>query len=112
MARAPEIVMGRRVFVCQLAEVVPEELRSFAVAGMPSPVIVAYIGPDVVAVAGACPHKGVDLVDGYLHDGALMCPAHAYMFDLRSGRCKNDPKLELRRYLVAIVDDQVWIELR
>lgn len=103
--------MAWRVFVCHLAEVVPDELRSFAVSGLPRPVIVTYVDRKVVAVAGACPHKGVDLVDGYLHGGALMCPAHAYTFDLQTGRCMHDPKLELRRYPVTIVDDQVWVEL-
>lgn len=103
--------MALRVRVCRLADVVPGELRAFSVSGVTWPVIVTYADSTLVACAGVCPHEDVALVDGYLFDATLMCPAHAYTFDLRTGRCKHDPTLTLRRYPVTLVGDEVWVDL-
>lgn len=103
--------MALRVRVCRLADVVPGELRAFPVTGVTWPVIVAYVGADLVACAGVCPHEDVALVDGYLFDSVIMCPAHSYTFDLRTGRCKHDATLELRRYPITLVGDDVYVDL-
>ena len=103
--------MALRVRVCKLADVVPDELRAFAVRGVTWPVIVTYVDGALVAVPGVCPHEDVALADGYLFDGTLVCPGHAYGFDLRTGRCKHDPELELRRYPITLIGDDLWVDL-
>jgi nitrite reductase/ring-hydroxylating ferredoxin subunit len=103
--------MALRVRVCTVAEVVDDELRAFAVRGVTWPVIVTRLDGEIVAVPGVCPHEDVPLADGYLHAGAIICPGHAYRFDLRTGRCAHDAGLELRRYPVTIVGDEVWADL-
>ncbi len=40
-----------------------------------------------------------------------MCPAHSYTFDLRTGRCRHDATLELRRYKVTVTGDDVYVDL-
>ena len=103
--------MALRVRVCRLAEVVPGELREFAVQGVTWPVIVTSVEGEMFAVPGVCPHEDVRLVDGYLFDAVLVCPAHAYNYDLRTGRCGHDATLQLRRYPITIVGDEVWVDL-
>jgi nitrite reductase/ring-hydroxylating ferredoxin subunit len=49
--------------------------------------------------------------DGDLAGATLTCPGHGYAFDLRSGRCRHDPALELRRYPIVLVGDEVWVDL-
>lgn len=103
--------MALRVRVCALGEVVDGELRAFAVPGVTWPVIVTRVDGELVAVSGVCPHEDVALVDGALRDHAIVCPGHAYVFDLRTGRCQHDPDLELRRYPITLVGDQLWVDL-
>ncbi len=103
--------MALRRFVCRLAEVVPGELRGFDVQGVTWPVIVTYVGGDMVAVPGVCPHENVRLADGYQDGHWLICPAHSYNFDLRTGRCTHDATLELRRYPITMIGDEVWVDL-
>ena len=103
--------MALRVRVCALADVVPGELRAFAVTGVTWPVIVTTVDDALVAVAGVCPHEDVSLEHGELDDGELICPGHAYGFDLRTGRCRGIPTLELRRYKITLIDDDVWVDL-
>jgi len=103
--------MALRVRVCALADVVEGALRAFAVPGVTWPVIVTRLDGEIVAVPGVCPHEDVALAGGELWGGTLTCPGHAYQFDLRTGRCRHDPSLELRRYPVTLVGDDIWVDL-
>ena len=103
--------MALRVRVCRLADVVDDQLRAFAVPGVTWPVIVARVAGELVATPGVCPHEDVALAGGELRDGAIVCPGHGYAFDLSTGRCAHDPGLELRRYPITIVGDEVYVDL-
>lgn len=41
------------------------------------------------ALDNVCPHAGAALAHGPVKDGAVRCPLHGSMFDLRTGRCRN-----------------------
>ena len=103
--------MALRVFVCKLADVVEGHLRSFAVEGVTWPVIVTIVDGQIVAVPGVCPHEDVGLAGGGLHGSEIVCPGHGWAFDLHTGRCRHAPWLELRRYPITIIDDDVWVDL-
>lgn len=103
--------MALRVRVCSLAEVSDGELRAFPVLGVIWPVIVTRIAGELVAVPGVCPHEDVALEGGELAGDAIICPGHGYEFDLRTGRCKHDPDLALRRYPITLMGDEVWVDL-
>lgn len=103
--------MALRVRVCAAADVIAGELRAYAVPGVTWPVIVTRIDGALVAVPGVCPHEDVALWDGELRGHAIVCPGHGYAFDVRTGRCKHDPGLELRRYAITQVGDDVWVDL-
>lgn len=103
--------MAMRVRVCRLADVTPGELHAFSVAGVTWPVIVTFVDGDLVAVPGVCPHEDVALATGELDENCLVCPGHAYRFDLHTGRCEHDATLVLRRYPVTVVGDEVWVDL-
>ncbi len=103
--------MPLRVRVCRIADVPVGEIRAFPVRGVTWPVIVVYVDGELVAVPGVCPHEDVALADGYLDGQAIICPAHAYRFDLHTGRCRHDAGLELRRYPVTVIGDEIWVDL-
>ncbi|MDX2089223.1 MAG: Rieske (2Fe-2S) protein [Kofleriaceae bacterium] len=103
--------MALRVRVCKLSDVVPGELRAFPVRGVTWPVIVTSVDDELFAMPGVCPHEDVALADGYLFGHEVMCSAHAYTFDLRTGKCRHDRTLELRRYPITIVDGELFVDL-
>jgi nitrite reductase/ring-hydroxylating ferredoxin subunit len=100
-----------RVRACRLDEVVDGELRAFAVPEVTWPVIVTRVDGELFACPGVCPHEDVALVTGELVGETVQCPGHGYLFELRTGRCRHDPGLELRRYPVTIIGDEVWVDL-
>jgi nitrite reductase/ring-hydroxylating ferredoxin subunit len=71
--------------------------RALASAGLPSgslakviisgrEVLLARLEDGTVAAASTiCPHRGEDLSGGMLYMGAIDCPLHHYLYDLRTG---------------------------
>lgn len=50
-------------------------------------VCVVRAGEDVFAFEQQCPHRGAALKDGHINgQGEVICPLHAYRFDLKTGR--------------------------
>lgn len=103
--------MPLRVRVCSIHDIVEGELRAFPVEGVTWPVIVTIADGELFACPGVCPHEDVALVDGYLFGKTVVCPGHAYQFDLATGRCRHDAALELRRYPITRVGDDIWVDL-
>ena len=42
------------------------------------------------AVDDSCPHAGASLGEGMLDGDFLVCPLHAYAYDVRTGDCEED----------------------
>ena len=103
--------MGLRVRVCRLDEVPPGTTRGFEVAGVAIPVMIANDDGTLYAASSMCPHEDVSLLGGKRKGTRVICPGHGYQFDLETGRCSHDRKLELRRYRVIIIDDDVYVDL-
>ena len=103
--------MALRVKVCKLTEVVDGQMRAFKVRGVTWPVIVARVDGELFACPGVCPHEDVELIDGDLEGTVITCPGHSYEFDLRTGTCVHDRTLNLRRYPVHVVGDELWVDL-
>jgi nitrite reductase/ring-hydroxylating ferredoxin subunit len=62
---------------------------------------------DTVVVDGRCPHAGAPMEDGWLHDGAVVCPWHRYRFSPRDGRCENNARYRLPTYPTTVVNGRV-----
>jgi nitrite reductase/ring-hydroxylating ferredoxin subunit len=103
--------MALRFRVCRVGDVPPGEMRGFAVLGLHAPVLIANLDGRLVATASICPHEDVSLLDGDLEEGRVVCPGHAYAFDLTTGRCAHDPTLRLPRHRIEVVGDEVFVEL-
>jgi 3-phenylpropionate/trans-cinnamate dioxygenase ferredoxin component len=67
---------------------------------------------EIFAIDDTCTHQDASLADGWLEGCAVECPLHASCFDLRSGAVDQPPaKIGVRTHRVAIVDDNVYVEL-
>jgi len=103
--------MALRVKVCSVGDVAEGQLRAFQVEGVTWPVIVTMIAGELIATAGVCPHEDVSLKNGWLEGDKIVCPGHGYEFDMHTGRCRHDPGLELRRYRITQIFDEIWVDL-
>ena len=62
----------------------PGEGRNFDVAGERVAVFHTRTG-EVFATQASCPHKNGPLADGLVGGGSVICPLHAWKFDLSTG---------------------------
>ena len=59
-------------------------------------------GGEIHALDGICPHAGGPLGQGALHGTTLVCPWHAWEFDIHTGRSLHDPECDrVKAYDVA-----------
>ena len=74
-------------------------------------VAVFKIDGDVFALYNICPHQQTALIyDGLIEDGCVVCPAHGWMFNLRTGK-KPTGSNGLQVNPVELVDDEIFIKV-
>jgi toluene monooxygenase system ferredoxin subunit len=86
------------------------DIAEVAVRGRPL-MLVRLHGGEVRAYQGRCPHQGVSLAGGEFDGRFLSCSAHAWRFDLATGRGVNPASCTLVAFPVAIRDDQIFVQL-
>ena len=96
---------GRVVYNLGLIERIPlGEGRSFRIEDT----VVAVFRTrknEVFATQAACPHKGGPLADGIIGDGKIVCPLHAYKFQLVTGEALGHACGALKTYSVSLDED-------
>ena len=63
------------------------------------------------AIDDFCPHQGASLACGYLQDGAVSCPWHAWRFSIHDGAWLDNPKIKVDCYKVFVEGEDLLVEL-
>src|ERR1700760_1096010 len=58
-----------------------------------------------------CPHRGGPLGQGMLEGGKLICPWHAWAFDLKTGQAMHTPLAKVPIYEVRVEGEDVLTKL-
>jgi len=70
------------------------------------------LGEEVHALDGICTHAFARLADGFVEDGAIECPLHQALFDIRTGEVKCGPATDdLKVYPVKVENGEVMVDL-
>src|SRR5262245_21436033 len=63
------------------------------------------------AIDGNCPHRGGPLAQGSIEDGEVVCPWHAWAFNIDTGKSRVLPgQTDLKTYPVKVEGDDVLID--
>lgn len=77
-----------------------------------TPVLLYRDGAEVTAIGAICSHEGGPLDEGEVHAGAVTCPWHQSVFNLRSGRVIHGPATHPQpAYAARIRDGKVEVRL-
>ncbi|MBS4035063.1 MAG: Rieske 2Fe-2S domain-containing protein [Ignavibacterium sp.] len=69
------------------------------------------VDDEIYALSNICPHQHTALIyDGFIEDNCVVCPAHGWMFDLKSGKLKTGNS-RLTTYPVIIEDDNIFVKV-
>lgn len=81
--------MEQWVRLCGKAEIpAPGSAAQYEVAGVD--VCLVNENGALAAVNNWCPHRQGPLAEGWLEDGKIVCPWHAWGFDLKTGECPEE----------------------
>jgi nitrite reductase/ring-hydroxylating ferredoxin subunit len=96
-------------YICKLDELQEFKGRKFIVNDIE--IAVFKINSEVLAVSNICPHQQSRLIyDGFVEDEFVVCPAHGWKFNLRTGK-KESGSNGLKVYPVEVVDDKVYVKV-
>jgi nitrite reductase (NADH) small subunit/3-phenylpropionate/trans-cinnamate dioxygenase ferredoxin subunit len=62
------------------------------------------------AIDDVCPHMGASLSGGWVENGTVTCPWHAWRFRLVDGAWADNPKVAIGCYRVRVEGDEVQVE--
>lgn len=66
-------------------------------------------GDEFFAINDFCPHMGASLAPGSYCGGAVMCPWHAWRFDVRTGAWLDSPRVKTDSFEVRVVDGMIQV---
>lgn len=74
-------------------------------------VVLVCAGGSVSAFEDRCAHLGLPLSGGRVEGTTLICPAHEWEYDARSGRGVNPSTACLKAFPVTIDDDEIRVDV-
>jgi nitrite reductase (NADH) small subunit/3-phenylpropionate/trans-cinnamate dioxygenase ferredoxin subunit len=74
-------------------------------------IAVFYVNDRYYAIDDICPHMGASLGSGYVENGVVTCPWHAWRFKVCDGTWCDNPKLKVGSYDVRIQGDEIQVDL-
>jgi nitrite reductase (NADH) small subunit/3-phenylpropionate/trans-cinnamate dioxygenase ferredoxin subunit len=95
--------------VCKLHEIPEDEGKVVSVGR--KVIAVFRSGGGLFAIDDVCPHMGASLGSGYVEDGIVTCPWHAWRFRLADGTWADNPRLKIGCYAVRVEGDDVQVEV-
>jgi nitrite reductase (NADH) small subunit/3-phenylpropionate/trans-cinnamate dioxygenase ferredoxin subunit len=101
--------MPRYVKVMSTDELAPGQATEKMVDG--KPVALYNVGGRFFATTNFCLHRGGPLGQGQLDGAVIMCPWHAWTFDVTTGENTVNADLKIPCFLVKVEDGQVLVQV-
>ena len=93
--------------ICKKEELKENQGKRFIVDDVE--VAVFKIGEEVFALSNICPHQHTALIyDGFIENESIVCPAHGWMFNLKTGKQPTGSR-GIDSYPVKILNDDVYV---
>lgn len=92
--------------ICKLSELTENQGKRFIINDVE--IAVFKIKTEVFVLSNICPHQHTALIyDGFIEDGCVVCPAHGWMFNLRTGKQPSGAS-GLKSFPVKIINNEVY----
>ncbi|HTL69904.1 MAG TPA: nitrite reductase small subunit NirD [Candidatus Eisenbacteria bacterium] len=67
-------------------------------------------GGKLFAIDAVCPHRGGPLDEGAVENGEVICPWHAWSFNVETGECTTAPGTNQKTYPVKVQGEDVLVD--
>ena len=92
--------------VCKVSELKENQGKRFLINDVD--IAVFKVNDEIFVLGNVCPHQHTSVIfDGFVEDDCVVCPAHGWMFNLKTGKQPTGAR-GLDSYPVRIIDDEVF----
>jgi nitrite reductase (NADH) small subunit len=102
--------MSEFVRICGKGEL-PAEGQVAEVFIGTTPFCIANVDGAFSALGGICPHRGGPLGQGNIEEGHVICPWHAWAFDVKSGISAHSANAKVEVYSLKVQEEDVLIDI-
>ncbi len=97
------------VKVASTQEIAPGSGKTIEVNGH----VVALFNVDgnFYAIDNTCAHQGGPLGEGMLDGTTVVCPWHAWEYDVTTGKCLTNPSAVQKQFNVKIEGEDIFVEI-
>ena len=101
--------MSDFITVAKTSDISEGQASAFAVNGRM--VAVFNEGGDFQAIDDTCPHMGASLAGGYMEDGIVTCPWHAWRFKICDGTWCDNPRVKIDAFEVRVEGEEIQVRV-
>ena len=92
--------------VCKVSELKENQGKRFLINDVD--IAVFKVNDGIFVLGNVCPHQHTSVIfDGFVEDDCVVCPAHGWMFNLKTGKQPTGAR-GLDSYPVRIIDEEVF----
>lgn len=92
--------------ICKVSELTENLGKRFLINDVD--IAVFKVNGEVFVLNNTCPHQHTTIIyDGFVEEGCVVCPAHGWMFNLKTGKQPTGAR-GLDVYPVKVVKDEVF----
>lgn len=102
--------MSNFVRICSEKQL-PEEGQAREVIFHEKQFCVARSGGEIAVMDNLCPHQEGPLGQGLVENGCVVCPWHAWAFDMKTGQAQHTERAKVRIYPAKVESGALLIEL-
>jgi nitrite reductase (NADH) small subunit/3-phenylpropionate/trans-cinnamate dioxygenase ferredoxin subunit len=95
--------------VCRVDDVIEGEGKTIVLGD--KLIALFRVQGEFFAIDDVCPHMGASLSGGYLEEGIVTCPWHAWRFRLADGAWADNPRIKIGCYPVRVQENVIQIQL-
>ena len=93
--------------LCKLSDLKEKQGKRFIIDDIE--IAVFKFDGEVFAISNICPHQHTALIyEGFVEDGCVVCPAHGWMFDIKTGKQQTGVR-GLDTFPIKIINDEVFL---
>lgn len=85
------------------------EAKEFSCSG--KSICIANVSGNYSAMNNVCPHRGGPLAQGMVEHGKVVCPWHAWAWDVKTGEAEQNPSVKVAIYAMKIEGGDVMVEI-
>ncbi len=98
-----------RIRVAKTADVPPDQ--GLVVEARGRQLALFRVAGRYYAIDNTCPHRGGPLGEGDLEGAVVVCPWHAWRWDVTTGANVNNPAVNVACFPVTVEGDEVFVDL-